>query len=107
MLLQASPRPWSAFSRSFRNCCNQAWALPQALWDGVCGWSGCCLCNGSLFPTEGWDGARGGWNWPWSPCGIALYPEATSDPQGAAGPPLCQQWCLVLAVTVVPSFLPS
>ncbi|KFU95837.1 Protein PAT1 2, partial [Chaetura pelagica] len=34
---------------------------------------------------------------------VETYDSATPDPQGAAGPVLCWQWCLVPAVTVVPS----
>lgn len=85
---------------------------------GCCPGSGCCskLRNGAgaasavaacPLPRVGWDGSPGNRSWPWPPRGIALKPEAASDPQGAAGPALCRQRCLVLAVTVVPSFLPS
>lgn len=80
------------------------------LWDGAHGLSRCRLGGelaGSFSPAKGWDGALGSRSWLWPFRGIGLYPEATSDPQGAAGPAPCRQQCLVLAVTVVPSFLPS
>lgn len=62
----------------------------------------CHLSSGSLCPAKGWDRALASCSWPRFPHGTALCPDATSDPQGAAGPALGWWQCLGMAVTLVP-----
>lgn len=109
---ELSPGPGAALAGALgasatEHGCHPGSGCCPELWDGARSWSRCRLGGGSLSPAKWWDGALGSQSWPWLPHGIALYPEAASDPQGAAGPALCWRRCLVLAVTVVPSFLPS